>query len=108
MNQIRKIKSTFLTFFGFYLLTAISNALLAAPRIATNPSGKSIDQVGDGAITWLMDDIRPWAIVSTIIIGIVGAVIPWRGRWIFGGSMLVVTVVLMALPSIVARAYQWI
>ena len=89
------------------MLTAMSNTLLAIPKVASNPSGKSLDQVGDSVMTWFFDDIRPWIIVISIIAMVMGLWLGGRFRWAIAGSALGVIVGLMALPSIIARVYSW-
>jgi hypothetical protein len=90
-----------------FLLTGLSNILLAAPRVATNPTGKTIDQVGDSAVSWFFDDIRPWIIVVLIGAGALGGWLGGRYRLHIAGFAVGAIVTLMALPTIISTIFGW-
>lgn len=94
-------------FFGLFLLTGLSQIVFAAPRVATNPSGKSLDQVGDNFFSWFLDDIRPWIIVFLVVGGIFGGWLGGRFRWVIAGTCTGLIIFLMAMPSIIAKVYSW-
>lgn len=107
MQKFRNVFANYGLFLGLFLLTGLSQVVMAAPRVATNPSGKSLDQVGDNAISWFLDDIRPWIIVLLVIAAIFGGWMGGRFRWAIAGTCAGLTLFLMALPSIIAKVYQW-
>lgn len=92
---------------GFMLLNGMSQIILAAPRVTTNPGGKTLDQVGDSALSWFFDDIRPWIIVLLIIAGCFGGWLGGRFRWVIAGTCTGLILFLMALPSIISKIYAW-
>ena len=92
---------------GAYILYGISELVIAAPRVVTNPTGKSIDGVGDDALDWFFTDIRPWLIVVAVIAGVIGGLWGGRHRLTIAGFALAGIIGLMALPSIIARVWSF-
>lgn len=92
---------------GFFLLSGFQYVLAAGPRLATNPSGKSLDQVGDNALSYFFDDIRPWIIVVLIIGGAFGGWFGGRFRYAIAGTCVGGILTLMALPTIIAKIFGW-
>ena len=107
MKKFRNVITSYGLFFGLFLLTGLSQIVKAAPRVATNPSGKSLDQVGDSFFSWFLDDIRPWIIVFLVVGGIFGGWLGGRMRWVIAGTCTGLTLFLMALPTIISKVYQW-
>lgn len=92
---------------GIFLLTGIQYVMAAGPRLATNPSGRSLDQVGDSALDYFFSDIRPWVIVVLIIGGCLGGWLGGRFRYAIAGTCAGAILTLMALPTIIAKIFGW-
>lgn len=90
-----------------FLLVGMSNVIFATPRVATNPSGKSLDQVGDNAMAWFFDDVRPWIIVFLVVAAVLGGWLGGRFRFAIAGTCTGAIICLMALPSIISTIYGW-
>lgn len=107
MKSISKdVKNSVVTL-ALLLLTGVSNVLLAIPRVATNPGGKSLDQVGDSALSWFFDDVRPWIIVALIVAGALGGWLGGRFKLAIAGTCAGGILTLMFLPWLISKIYGW-